>query len=376
MVLAVGGAPVAAQGQAAPTAASAAAVLTVISGEVLTRSGSRAFAAAADGAVLHVGATVRTGADARAVLTLFEGSTVELEPGSDVTIEQAITRDGSTIVKLAQMLGRSWHVVTHLTTADSRYEVRTPAATASVRGTAFEVAVEAAFAGPMTTVTTTTGLVAATDSGATAEVLVASDQTTTVHSGAAPESPRSAPEARRVMTVTATSDASVVVDPLGRANGIKDGRVLAQTPGARVSMTDGTIVVTLPNVPDGVFATTVAPSSSPVAVSTSVTDRGEEPVTITSQGESGSTTTAVELRHSGDRSELRALTGDEMRLRSDAKAGANKGAKPSARPTRGAAPTPRSDPSQRAVDPSAQPAPTAINSPRRTPAPASSPARR
>jgi hypothetical protein len=218
--------------------------------------------------------------------------------------------------------------------------------------------------------------VAATDSAATGEVLVPSDQTTTVHSGAAPESPRSAPEAWRVVTVSAISDASVVVDPLGRANGIKDGRVLAQTPGARVTMTDGTIVVTLPNVPDGVFVTSVAPSRAPVDVSTSVTDRGEEPVTIITQAEPGSTTTAVELRRSGDRSELRTLTGDEMRLRSDDRAGVNRGAKPSARPTRGAAPTPRSDPSQRAVDPTAQPAPTAMNSPRRTPAPASSPARR
>ena len=99
-----------------------AAVLTVISGEVSTRFGAGDFSSAVDGAVLYVGSGVRTGADARAVITLFEGSTVELEPASDLTIEEATTHGASTIVQLAQSLGRSWHVVTHLTTADSRYE--------------------------------------------------------------------------------------------------------------------------------------------------------------------------------------------------------------------------------------------------------------
>ncbi|HUG06326.1 MAG TPA: FecR family protein, partial [Candidatus Limnocylindria bacterium] len=143
MVLAANGAPVAAKVQAPVQARlQPAAILTVISGSVLARFGAAGFSTALDGTVLYVGTTIRTSADSRAVITLFEGSTVELEPASDITIEAADTRDGATIVRLAQTLGRSWHVVTHLTNADSRYEVRTPAATASVRGTSFEVAVE------------------------------------------------------------------------------------------------------------------------------------------------------------------------------------------------------------------------------------------
>ena len=175
MVLGVGGAPVAAKTQMKAPAQSqlqAAAVLTVISGDVLMRFGASSFSSAADGAILYVGSTVRTSSDARAVITLFEGSTVELEPASDITIEEATMRGGSTIVQLAQSLGRSWHVVTHLTTADSRYEVRTPAATASVRGTAFEVAVDDGAGGPTTTVTTAEGRVATADAAASSEVLV------------------------------------------------------------------------------------------------------------------------------------------------------------------------------------------------------------
>jgi len=199
----VSGAPVAAQVRApAQSAQRAAAVLTVISGDVLMRSAGADFSAATDGAVLYVGSTIRTSADARAIITLFEGSTVELEPASDITIEEATRRSGSTIIELAQSLGRSWHVVTHLTTADSRYEVKTPAATASVRGTAFEIVVDDNLT---TTVTTTEGRVATTDAAATSEVLVSPDQTTTVHANSAPEPPRSAPDARRVVTVTAMS---------------------------------------------------------------------------------------------------------------------------------------------------------------------------
>ncbi|HEY6202338.1 MAG TPA: FecR domain-containing protein [Candidatus Limnocylindria bacterium] len=320
----IGSTPVAANVQApAHTPLRAAAVLTVISGDVQTRFGGSGFSSATDGAVLYVGSTVRTSGDARAVLTLFEGSTIELEPASDITIEEATTRSSSTIVQLAQSVGRSWHVVTHLTTADSRYEVRTPAATASVRGTAFEVAVDDALSGPTTTVTTTEGRVATADTAGSSEVLVTADQITTVRANTAPEPPRAAPDAQRVVSVAVVSESSLVVDPLGRVNGFKDGKVFAQTPGARVRMQDGTIVVTLPNVPDGVFATTVSAGTS-ATVSTTVTDKGEEPVRVNNAVEAGSasTTSGVELRKGSDMPQVRSLTPDETQKLSDAKFGA------------------------------------------------------
>jgi len=350
-VLDVSGAPGAAQAQTPTRAApQPAAILTVISGAVLMRGAGAEFSSATDGSVLYVGSTVRTSADARAIITLFEGSTVELEPASDITIEEATMRGGSTIVELAQSLGRSWHVVTHLTTADSRYEVKTPAATASVRGTAFEVMVEDG----ATTVTTTEGRVATADAAATSEVLVLPDQTTTVHANSAPEPPRSAPAAQRVVTVSALSESSLVVDPLGRANGFRDGRVVAQTPGARVRMQDGTIVVTLPNVPDGVFGTTIATSAgAPVPVFTTVTDAGEDPVTIGSAAQAGdaSARSGVELRTVNDKPDVRALTADETKELPDAKVSPNKVSAPQK--------TPRaSDPLVPTSQPGAQPAVT------------------
>lgn len=385
MVLCVGGAPVAAQVEAPARAAlpalQPAAILTVISGDVLARFGGVDFSFAADGAVLYVGATVRTGADARAVITLFEGSTVELEPASEITIEQATTHGGSTIVQLAQSLGRSWHVVTHLTSADSRYEVRTPAATASVRGTAFEVAVGDGHAGPTTTVTTTEGRVATADAAAGREVLVSADQTTTVRANMAPEPPHSAPDAERVVTVAALAESSLVVDPLGRANGVKDGKIVAQTPGARVRIQDGIITVTLPNVPEGVFATTVGRSAgAPVTVSTTVTDKDKEPVTVTSaaQAGGGSTTSGVLLRKVGDRPEVRALTADETKQWSDLKVTPKKktSIQGAARPSHRASVTPqathRASAAPKKTTATAQP----LASPRRSAARSPAPTRR
>ena len=335
----MGSTPVAAKVQTpAHSPLQTAAVLTVVSGDVQTRFGASGFASATDGAVLYVGSTVRTSSDARAVITLFEGSTIELEPASDITIEEATTRSSSTIVQLVQSIGRSWHVVTHLTTADSRYEVRTPAATASVRGTAFAVAVDDGLSGPSTTVTTTEGRVATADAAGSSEVLVTADQFTTVRANTAPEPPRSAPEAQRVVSVAVMSESSLVVDPLGRTNGFKDGKVFAQTPGARVRMQDGTIVVTLPNVPDGVFATTVSAGAA-ATVSTTVTDKGEEPVTVSNAVEAGSasTTSRVELRKGSDKPQVRSLTSDETQKLSDAKLGPKSRVLPTTKPTPGAA---------------------------------------
>jgi hypothetical protein len=114
------------------------AVLTVLSGSVLMRTAGADFISAIDGAVLHVGTMLRTSADARALITLFEGSTVELDAASDITIEAPAVDSGSA---LAEAFGRGLRVVMQLTTADSRYEPTTPAATASVRGIDFDVEV-------------------------------------------------------------------------------------------------------------------------------------------------------------------------------------------------------------------------------------------
>lgn len=259
--------------------------LTIISGAVSVRHGTGDFAPADDGAVLGPGDTVRTGADARAVLTYFEGSTVEIEPSSELTIDTAHGNpDGSTVIVMKQDLGTTWHVVTHLVQGGSKYEVHTTSATASVRGTAFTVGVAP---DGTTTETTTEGAVANSDAQGVTTVVTTPGLQTTTRRGDAPTPPVPAPEAARKVTVTVGDQNALVVDTLGRANGIKDGKKILQTPGAQLQVVDGHLVITLPNLPDGTVATHFLGTSGDTDVTTKVEDKGRSAVEVKDSVKSG-----------------------------------------------------------------------------------------
>lgn len=336
MVIGVSG--IAARGGAVALAAST--TLTVIGGDVQVSHAGGAFASASDGEVLAPGDVIRTGPDTRAVLTYFEGSTVTIEPSSELAIEQALVEpNGDTIVVMAQNLGRTWHVVTKLITGGSRYEVRTPAATASVRGTAFEVAVErGATGGVRTTVIATEGVVAAAAPPTTADpmpepvIVPAGSQTTAREGERRPDTPTLAPEPERRVTVNVGAVNALVVDPLGRANGFKDGKLVLQTPGAEVRTLAGTLVVTLPNVPDGRITTVVGSRTSDqdrrsaqrtpereidVPVVTTVQERNSRRAVVQDnvRGSSQQPATGVEVKRSDGESapELRQLDDEEKR---------------------------------------------------------------
>lgn len=257
--------------------------VTVISGDILVRHGATGpFVTATDGEILTAGDTVRTGEGSRAVLTYFEGSTVSVEPNSELTIETASSLgDGSTVVVMQQTFGRTWHVVTKLITGNSKYEVKTPASTASVRGTAFQVDSD----GEHTVVTTTEGTVVARvadpeRSGQTVDVPVPAGKTHEQKKSARPVPAAAAPQPERTLTVTLDDQNSLVVDSHGRANGIdKNGKMRIETPGARLVKKDGKLQVVLPNVPDGRLAALVRKTDgTEVGVQTTVEDKGKEPV--------------------------------------------------------------------------------------------------
>jgi hypothetical protein len=80
--------------------------------------------------VIAAGDTIRTGAGAAAEITYVEGSTVRIEADTQIVVESLPTSNNGVI----QTLERSWLVVTKLISGGSRFEVRTPSSTASVRG--------------------------------------------------------------------------------------------------------------------------------------------------------------------------------------------------------------------------------------------------
>ena len=266
-------------------ALAAATTVTVLSGDVQVRHAARSFVSATDGEVLVAGDTIHTGDGARAILTYFEGSTVSIEPNSELTIETAsASSDGSTIVLMQQNFGRTWHVVTKLITGNSKYEVKTPASTASVRGTAFQVDSDA----ERTVVSTTEGTVVdrvpdPDHVGQTVDVPVPAGRTHEQRKNARPAPAASAPQPERTLTMTLDDQSSLVIDAQGRANGIdKNGKKRLETPGAQLVKTkDGKLQVVLPNVSDGRVEAVVRRSGGgDVNVQTTVEDRGSEPVKV------------------------------------------------------------------------------------------------
>jgi hypothetical protein len=170
--------------------------LTNVQGDVFVRHSGDDVVAAREGDVLVAGDSIRTGKDARAEITYFEGSSVLLDPDTELVIEALATEaDGGTVVAMWQAVGRTWHVVTKLISGSSRYEVRTPTSTASVRGTIFAVDVRFASDGPVATVITSEGTVVhhvADRAGTTADIRVRAGEQSTSQRGK-PASPRAAP---------------------------------------------------------------------------------------------------------------------------------------------------------------------------------------
>ena len=273
----------------------AATTITIISGDIQVRHGAGPFAPAIDGDVLTAGDTIRTGDAARAVLTYFEGSTVSLEPNTELVIEDASAlTDGSTIIVMQQNLGRTWHVVTKLVTGGSKYEVKTPASTASVRGTTFTVDVAVEDALPIATVTTTEGTVVHSapdprEPTRRISVPVTAGTAEKIKKGGTPAPVALIPEPERRVTVEVGAGNSLVVDPLGRSNGFtRDGKRVIQTPGATVKKDGDRVIVVLPDLPDGKLAARVddgkrdergdSGNKADIKVQTTVEVRGKAPV--------------------------------------------------------------------------------------------------
>jgi hypothetical protein len=117
------------------------ATLHPLSGSVEVKlAGERTFVAGTEGRTLKTGDVVRTGPDGRAEIEYFDGSVTRLDVSTTFEItELASVMDlpGSKIIEGNQEGGRTLSRVAALTDSESRVEVQTPNAIASVRGTEF-----------------------------------------------------------------------------------------------------------------------------------------------------------------------------------------------------------------------------------------------
>jgi uncharacterized repeat protein (TIGR01451 family) len=119
-----------------PSTPSTLTILSMTEGNVsVMKTGTDSWIEAQVGMSLEPGDTVKSGNSSNAKITFFDGSTIELEAGTQIeVVSLGISDTGSTTIKLKQTIGNTISRVTKLVDSASSYEVETPACVAAVRG--------------------------------------------------------------------------------------------------------------------------------------------------------------------------------------------------------------------------------------------------
>ena len=129
---------------AAQAQVSASAALTVYQPTASTSHNGTDFTTATTGTVIGAGDSVKTDTKGRAAITLPDGTVTRLASDTQIRLDSAhFTRNGNMHdVSLTQQIGRTLTNVQHLVSG-STFNVHGKSATASVRGTKFEIYIKA-----------------------------------------------------------------------------------------------------------------------------------------------------------------------------------------------------------------------------------------
>ena len=120
------------------------AVLRNLTGQVQVADSTQAsWKNASEGLLVRSGQLIRTLPDSSATLVFFDGSQTVLGPATGLVLSEVAGGWGNVLqVKLSQQYGLTSHRVLPFEGKKSQFTVNTPAGSASVRGTAFSVAVD------------------------------------------------------------------------------------------------------------------------------------------------------------------------------------------------------------------------------------------
>jgi hypothetical protein len=180
-----------------------------------------------DGMTLNVGTRIKTTQDSNALLTFFDGSTLILEPETEIEIQEIKSNDEKTVtIVLKQLIGRTWSHVIKMADKSSRYEIETPSAVALVRGTRFLIDVDEE---GKTKEQTTEGLVSVMAQGE--EVFVPAGQITLVEPGTTPSEP--------TITVTLEKEPQIPANEKYNNNGINQNTPSARGQGDNQNISQG-----------------------------------------------------------------------------------------------------------------------------------------
>lgn len=129
--------------------------LIIDTGIVQVKHSDGAWVNAENGMLLNQNDAVKTGNNTSASIVLFESSILRLDSNTELTLEEIVQQAEMKSVTIEQVGGRTWNTISKIGGIDS-YEMQTPVAVASVRGTSFCVHV---YANGKTIVGVGTGLV-------------------------------------------------------------------------------------------------------------------------------------------------------------------------------------------------------------------------
>ena len=117
-------------------------VFSITEGEVyVMKAGTDTWVEAQVGMVLGPGDMIKTGDDSGAQITFFDGTTVDLEAGTEIEIIllAGSADTGPTTIRVGQTIGSIIFRVTRIIDPGSSYDVETPTGEASVRGSIMRV---------------------------------------------------------------------------------------------------------------------------------------------------------------------------------------------------------------------------------------------
>lgn len=124
-------------GISAVSAAAITATITEIAGKVECKLPKADWKPAKAGDILPPGSLISTGFKSTAIITM-ESATLTVKPVTRLSIEELIKSEGTTKTQMFLMTGRVRAEITPKEGEQAEFRVKSPTATASVRGTGFE----------------------------------------------------------------------------------------------------------------------------------------------------------------------------------------------------------------------------------------------
>ena len=186
-------------------------ILSITEGDVLVmKAGTDSWVEAQGGISLEPGDSIKTGDDSGAEITFFDGSTIELEAGTEIEIlTLAISADcASTTITLEQTIGTTISRVTKILDPGSSYGVETPTGVAAVRGSVMVVTVGG---NGTTLITNLQGIILAFGQGV--ELQIPEGRTGIIVSGQEPELVNNPPVAEGDAAITDENSQLIVAAP-------------------------------------------------------------------------------------------------------------------------------------------------------------------